>query len=366
MVAVTGPFPPWRGGIAQFTLRLSQAISRQRGIRRVSFSRLYPGLLFPGTAQTEPGGGGHSADAFVDSCNPLAWPRTRHRVASLGADLAVVQWWHPFFAPSLSASLPPRRALPRVAVCHNVEPHESFPLAGLLSRSFLRSCDILAVHSAGDEEKARGLFPGARVVRLFHPLYDQYLAHDPGREAARGMLGVPPGRRVVLFFGLVRPYKGLPDLLEAFSGLDGDVELIVAGECYSGGPRLRARLREPDLEGRVRWIDRFVDDREVAILFSASDLVALPYRDASQSGVAQIALAFGRPLVLTRTGGLPELVQDGVTGRLCPPGDPPALREALSQVISMLDRPGLGAEIAAFAERFSWDRYASLLLEAAG
>lgn len=364
-LALAGPFPPWRGGIAQFTLRLEQALAGSVDTARISFSRLYPGFLFPGTSQLEPGAVANlEAEVLLDSSNPLSWPGSARRTARLGARAVIAQYWHPFFAPSLALGLPPPRALPRVAVCHNVLPHDRFPFAASLARAFLGSCGLLVVHGAPDADEARSVAPGARVLRLFHPVYDQYVRPDGSAAAARASLGLDPDRRIVLFFGLVRPYKGLEDLLEAVAILGDGADLLVAGEAYSGREALHARMEKPDLAGRVRWIDRFIPDGEVDALFRAADVVALPYRSATQSGVAQIALAFRKPLVLTRTGGLPELVEEGRTGCLAEPGDPDSIAAALEAAFELAAEPGTARAVAETAARFGWDEYARRLLEA--
>ena len=364
-LALAGPFPPWRGGIAQFTLRLEQALAGSAETSRISFSRLYPGFLFPGTSQLEPGaGGGHEADVLLDSSNPLSWRRSANRIDRLGAGAVIAQYWHPFFVPSLASGLPANRILPRVAVCHNVLPHDRFPFAARLARAFLGSCGLLVVHGAPDAEEARAMAPGSRVLKLFHPVYDQYVRPGGSAAAARESLGIDPGRRIVLFFGLVRPYKGLEDLLEAFAILREEADLLVAGEAYSGREALHGRMERPDLAGRVRWIDRFIPDGEVDALFRAADVVALPYRSATQSGVAQIALAFRKPLVLTRTGGLPELVEEGRTGFLAEPCDPESLADALDAALAISAEPGTTGAVAAVTARFGWEEYARRLLEA--
>ncbi len=368
-LALAGPFPPWRGGIAQFSLRLETALSAICETRRVTYSYLYPPILFPGTSQLDPGATGSredhkAADAFLHSCNPLAWPGSARRIAAMSPDFTVAQYWHPFFAPALMHGLP--RSVRRAAVCHNVMPHESFPLAGSLARRFLRSCGLLVVHSASDEEEAVRIAPGSRILRLFHPIYDQYVGPERSVKEARAELGLDPDRRTVLFFGLIRPYKGLDDLLEAVAMLPDGIDLLVAGECYSGRERLLERLGREDLSGRVRWIEGFIPDSRVDAVFRSADAVALPYRSATQSGVAQIALSFRKPLVLTRTGGLPELVEEGRTGFLAEPCDPAGLASAVEKALSLAGDASSRTAIAGLARRFSWETYASSLLEALG
>lgn len=359
-----GPFPPHRGGISQFGMRLADVLEARVRVFRVGFARLYPGALFPGASQFDPPGGASvSAIAMMDSCSPPSWWSTRRRLSLLGADAAVVQWWHPFFAPVLNWSLPPEGMVRRIAVCHNIYPHEGFPMGRAAAKWFLRRAEALVVHSASDEASARALLPHTRVLRLFHPIYDQYLAYDRGRESARSGLGYGERERVILFFGLVRPYKGVEDLVEAFRDMPGDCRLLLAGECYSGADDLRRAIASSGAASRVRWDERFVPDSEVWAYFRAADLVVLPYRSATQSGVAQIALSFGRPMVLTRTGGLPELLDEGRTGFLAEPGSPESLAVAMRRALDLPGGTEMEGRVAEVASRFGWDRYADSLLE---
>jgi len=367
--ALAGPFPPYRGGIAQFSMRLLETLrNRFPGdvFDAVSYRRLYPGILFPGTSQRsvpDPAvSGERAAEELLDSLLPWRWLRARSLLEGRGIDRLVVQWWHPFFAPCLAMSLP--RGARSAAVCHNVLPHEGFPLRRTLTSALLRRMDLLVVHSASDAEEAAVIAGHHRVLRLFHPVYDQYLRHSGGREAARAALGFGPDDRVVLFFGLVRPYKGLEDLVAALGLLPDDVSLLVAGESYMDTGVLRRRIDSAGLSGRVHWHDRFVPDREVADFFDAADAVALPYRTATQSGVAQIALSFRKPLVLTDTGGLRELVDDGSTGRLVPVSDPEALAGAILSCLDLSRDAGTAERIGRKALEFTWPRYAETLMEA--
>ncbi len=369
IITEIGPFPPYRGGIAQFSLRLHRALSASPlgpRLLPVTYRRLYPGVLFPGTSQRERGEGTDiGALPLIDSLLPWQWASTRRRLRRQAPDWFIVQWWHPFFAPALLASIP--RGARCAAVCHNVMPHESFPLGRALARRFLGRMDLAVVHGAPSAEELGRLGGGPEVLRLFHPLYDQYLREGLDRDAARRRLGLDrfgPDARVVLFFGLVRPYKGVEDLLEAFPGMPDDTVLVVAGETYGDRRPLEEAAAAPETGGRLVWRDGFVPDDEVPLLFEAADVVCLPYRDATQSGVAQIALAFGRPLVLTRTGGLPELLEEGVTGTLAEPGDPASLRSALVAALRLSRTEGITLRIRRFAGRFSWSVYAGRLLEA--
>jgi len=371
--AVIGPFPPYRGGIAQFSNRLLSAlreISSEDDVSAISYKRLYPSFLFPGKSQFESESSSSSAAAsseqLIDSSLPLKWPITRKQLRLRELDRMIVQWWHPFFAPSLLHSLPNDTGIRTAAVCHNVFPHEHFPMGRFLARRFLSRMDLLVVHSESDMEQARNISPDIPVLRLYHPLYDQYLDDSVDRTASRRQLGFEDSDRVVLFFGLIRPYKGLVDLIDAVSILPANVKLLIAGECYSDSREISQRIVSAGLLDRVQWINSFIPDADVAALFSAADVVALPYRSATQSGVAQIALAFGKPLVLTRTGGLPDLLEEGITGMLAEPSDSNSIAEALMSALELSTIESTRAAVLEKSREFSWDRYAVRLMEALG
>ncbi len=358
-ICLLGPFPPLRGGIAQFNSRLAKALGEAgHRIEKVGFRTLYPRLLFPGRTQFEEAGSASPVEGvpLLRPTAPLTWPRTRRIISSMACDAAVVQWWHPFFAPCLSACLP--RNIPAAAVCHNLLPHEGFPFAQALTERFMRSMRTLVVHGGTDVDRASSF--GGRVVTLFHPLYDQYLEGAPSRAEARRRLGIPEGRTVLLFFGLVRRYKGLDILIEAMKLLPDDTVLLAAGENY-GDERELAEAAST-LGDRFERHDRFIPDREVGVFFRAADIVVLPYRTATQSGVAQIALAFGKPMVVTDVGSLGETVQPGVTGEIAERPDAGLLAGAVMKCGRIVSDPGHGDRVAVFAARFSWKTYAEALV----
>lgn len=345
-----GPLPPHRGGIAQFGSRLSSELEKLgHSVFAAGFSKLYPGFLFPGKSQLE--SGAQKARGPLHGYAPFAWPRARKALSALEPDAVVTQWWHPFFAPCLAFSSP--RGAKSAAVCHNVIPHESMPLAGPLSRFFLRRQDLLAVHSAPSAAEAERM--GPRVLKLFHPVYDQYLSTGLPRERAREQLGLEPGQTALLFFGLVRDYKGFDLLLDACSLLPERFRVIAAGENYTGRSFTSPRLL---------WRNEFIPDREVGTWFNAADMVVLPYKSASQSGIAQIALSFRKPLVVTPVGGLPEVVEHGVTGTVAEDVTAEALAGAVEKCAGFAFDKGTAGAIENKAREFSWQTYAKELAEA--
>lgn len=365
-IAFVGPFPPFRGGIAQFTARLYDTLIErypEHTFIPVSFSRLYPSLLFPGTSQMEPPGSGRyfRVIRLLDSCNPIRWPSARHFFRDNSFDRIIVQWWNPFFAPVLLNSIPPN--IRTTAICHNVLPHEGFLLSRMLTSRFIKRMDLLVTHSASGLDEVESITGRSDTLGLYLPLYDQYLNTGVDRSSSRQELGYSADTRVVLFFGLIRPYKGLMDLIEAMKLLPRRISLLIVGECYSDSDEILNAIGSEKLSGRVIWVNEFVPDDQVAKYFLASDVVALPYRHATQSAVAQIALSFGRVLVLTDTGGLSELVDKGSTGFLAEPCSPLSISRSIISGIDLSSDPALGDRISRKASEFSWTAYARKLMD---
>jgi len=245
-------------------------------------------------------------------------------------------------------------------------PHEHRWFDRLLTRYFVRSMDGFIAMS-GQVERELAQFDTTKP-RLFspHPIFDHFGA-PPAREDAARRLGLDPAARYLLFFGLVRPYKGLDMLIDAFAQLKRErvdvrenLKLLIAGEFYDDVERYRGQIERLGLADDVVVHDRFVHDDEIPAWFALADLLVLPYRTATQSGVTQIALHFDVPMVVTSVGGLPEIVRDGVTGYVCAP-DPAAIAAAVERFYAPGNAAALRAGFAEEKKRFGWPAAADAL-----
>ena len=378
-LALIGPSAPFRGGIAEYHDRLAAALAaRGHDVTRISYSRLYPHLFFPGRSQYAPGAGSASRrgeaalataldapEPLLDSLVPSSWRRVAARAETM--DAALCEWWHPFFAPALAtvAGRLRRRGVPAIFICHNLEPHEPLPGAALASRLALRRASGFVVQSSRDAGRLRVSHPGRPITVVLPPAEaPEPCGHGGDRARCGRALGIPAARRRLLFFGYVRAYKGLPTLLEALPGVPEDVQLIVAGEIYHRDARFYRHLADRfGVGARVTLLDRFVARGEVACCFNLADVVVLPYWAASQSAVAPLAMACGRAVVASAVGGLPDLVRPEETGLLVPPRDPAALATAVTRALARADV--WGAAAARAARVHTWETAAGSIADLA-
>jgi glycosyltransferase involved in cell wall biosynthesis len=280
----------------------------------------------------------------------------RYRRHARQADVVHWQW---LTVQPVDAYLLPR-GHPRVLTAHDIVPREPRPGQIRATKRLLERMDAVIAHSEHGAARLRdelGL-PADNVHVIPHGAFD-YLTHLPDEQPLPPELADVEGP-VVLFFGLLRPYKGVDLLIEAFHDIDGAELWIVGMPRMPLGP-----LRElaSEVRGRVRFVPRFVDDSEISAFFRRADIVALPYREIDQSGVLYTALAFGKPIVLTSVGGLAEVAAQGAA-RAVRPNAPVELAAAIQE---LLDKPGERERLArtaaeAAAGRYSWDSIAEQTL----
>lgn len=361
-IALVGPFHPWRGGIAQYLGLLGEALTQRADVRGVTFTRQYPGFLFPGSSQRDPLAAAPRFEVapLLDSIGPWSWRRTAAHLERFAPGLVILKWWLPFFGPAFASSVGPlrRHGTRVVLVCDNLVPHEKRPGDRAFTSWMLRNSDGYLVMSDAVERDLDVLKPGAPRRRVKHPLYAQFDAGRWTRETARAKLGLDG--EVVLFFGYVRRYKGLDTLLEAWprvrearGGAGAGPTLVVAGEAYEDMAPYHAL--NPGNPPDVRFLTRYIPDDEVEALFKAADVVVLPYRSATQSGVTHVAYALGVPVITTDVGGLAETVHPGRTGLVTPPADPAALAAAIVRYFAEDLAPRMREGVHALQREHAWD-----------
>ena len=364
-----GPTYPFRGGISHYTTLLCQNLRRRHEVDFYTFTRQYPTFLFPGKTDKDPSKLPLRVEAMplIDPLNPLTWLRAARRIRDSQPDLLIMQWWVPYWAPAFAtiAFLVRRSAEVKICfICHNVVPHERRVVDRVLAKLTLSQGHSFIVHSQVDEARLRNLLPQAHIVRTVHPVYDFFRQDGlPDQKSeARKALDLPD-KKVLLFFGFVRPYKGLEYLLTAMPRVlaEIDAHLLIVGEFWTPESHCRACINDLGIGENVTIVNRYVPNEEVHIFFAAADVVVLPYTEATQSGVAQIAFGFERPVITTDVGGLSEVVRHGETGLLVPPGQSEPLAEAIKSFFRADLGDSFAANIHKERERFSWDRLVDLI-----
>jgi glycosyltransferase involved in cell wall biosynthesis len=358
-IAMVGPILPLRGGIAQHTTMLHRALQQFANIRTFSFSRQYPAWLFPGESDRDPAYEGHrepGVEYLIDSVNPLTWRKVVQEISDFDAEEVIFPWWTIFWVPTFGYMARALRKQDRKIVffCHNVVEHEAAWWKTALSRNVLKLGDRFVVHTREDQHNLKTLLPDAQVSVHPHPIYDQF-PEPKGIFHRRRKLEL-------LFYGFVRPYKGLDLLVEAMGRLKNeDVQLTVAGEFWEGEEKIRERIEELDIIDQVELRPRYHTDQETAELFDRADVVVLPYRSATGSGVVPIAYHYNKPVIVTRVGGLPDVVQKGKTGLLVTPNDENALAQAIL-TISNMEKDQMKKSIKKLKQHMSWPSLAKTLI----
>jgi len=366
-ITMVGTFPPIKG-ISEYCVPLACALGRLIDVDFVSFSHIYPEALYPGGTKERndtlpiPSAPNLVVRRVLDWFNPLGWLWTG--LAAPGAVLHV-QWWTYFLSPVVLSLVAPAklRGTPVVMTVHNVLAHETNVLDRALTRLAFSFADRFLVHTEENRRQLVELFgvPAGRIAVIPYGALGFYADQELSRDEARRKLELDPAGRVLLYFGIIRDYKGLEVLLRALPTVVGAVEnvtLVVAGTCWSGWERYQRIIDELKLAGHLRLHVGYVPSSMVKVYFRAADLVVLPYLHfEGQSGPGNIALAFGVPLVVTRTGGLPKLVRD--SSAVVPPGDEGALARALIACLSSPERLArLAADSGVLAKAYSWEHIA--------
>jgi glycosyltransferase involved in cell wall biosynthesis len=362
-VALLGPSPPDRGGIARETALLARELETLVALAWFTFSRPYPRWLDPRRFDRSPGSATvPGARPSLDWRSPRSWKRTAREIAASHADALIVPWWTSFWGVPFRRVFTGVRTLspemPRLLLCHNVSDHEARVFERFLTLGAFLEADAFVVHAEADRVRLARRIPRRPVAVLPHPVVD---APRPARDAARRALGITTP--LVLFLGLVRRYKGVDVLLDAAPRIvrETGAKIAVVGEVFPEARYLERRWEHSPVRDSILWRDDYVAEEELSRWLAASDVVVLPYRYVSGSGIAARAIAARRPMAAAEVGGLVETVRPGATGELFEPADPDALAGAVARVLakSLEDwEPGL----ARAAREASWPRYVDGLL----
>ena len=366
-IALLSCFYPFRGGISQFNASLYLELGKSHTVKAFNFKRQYPEFLFPGKTQyvtKDDDAVPIESESLLDTANPFTYWRTYRAIRDWKPDVVVISYWMSYFGPSLGfIARRLKRHCKVISVLHNVIPHEPKFFDALLTKYFLSGCSGNVTLCDEVAEDLRKLSPKALNVTLFHPIYAHFGEKLP-REEAESALGLRHGMKNLLFFGLIREYKGLDILLDAFGRLDGSYQLIVAGEPYGPFDKYQRIIDNSPAKDRIKLFTHYIKDSEVKDYFSAADLAVLPYRSATQSGISAIAYHFEVPMVVTDVGGLRQAIGDCGTGLVAPKADPECIVKEIETYFSDTNIKTLCVNsIRAEKERLSWKTFCRRLVE---
>ena len=362
-IVIVGVAPPYRGGISLHNALLFNYLSQKHNVICYNFIRQYPNLFFPGKTQyqTKESAISIPSERILDSINPLTWYKTAQKILSENPELVIFRSWNPFFcimfgyiAKNIRNHQPSIKSL---AICDNIIPHEKFFLDKFLMRFFLKQMDFHIVQSSIVQNELLTLVPEATYLKLFHPIYNVFGKPKP-QINAKEELNIN-AKYIILYAGLIRSYKGFDILIKSVNYIAkqlDDFVVLAIGESYEKN-KYNDLIKKEKIEKLFIWENRYVTDKEFNKYFSACDVVALPYRSASQSGIIPIAYHFNKPVVVTNVGGLPDMVINDKTGRVIPSEDPKVLAGVLSENLQNGKFKSMYSFISDYKKQFSWETF---------
>jgi glycosyltransferase involved in cell wall biosynthesis len=368
VISIISVFPPYRGGISTFSDYLYRSLKDITAVNAFNFSHLYPPVLFPGKTQFDPAKNNIDyADRVLHSWNFFKWKKAANDIIASKPDQILICYWHPFFAPLyLHLSRHIRKNSPNTTVnllAHNVLPHEHFPFGKMLSKKLVDKVDKVILLSQKSLEEFKVLKSKTDVKVLFHPVYEQDFPQKSKQEL-RAVYGFTDSDYIPLFFGLIRPYKGLDLFIEALNKIDFNeynIRPLIAGEFYTEKAPLLNKINTNDLS-QYKIIDRFVSDKEMAELFTLSDVLVMPYKSATQSGILANAINFKLPSIVTNLSGLTEHVEHNKTALVVSKNNAIELSDAIISMTHQNIMDAIKKELPALKSELSWYNFSQRLL----
>jgi glycosyltransferase involved in cell wall biosynthesis len=341
-ISLVGPVYPYRGGISHFTSSLARAfLELNVDLQVISFKRQYPKWLYPGESDLDPSAVHESVQAefILDPFWPVTWWKAIRAIHAFNSRIVVIEWWTVFWGPAyfMVTKFLHRHGLKVIFLIHNVLPHEEKPWDRLLTKLVLRQGDGYLVQTERERDRLFELIGHQDCIRVQpHPIYKFNLTENLTQQEARLKLGLPSKIPVILFFGIVRPYKGLNILLKALSILNQTNEyyLLIAGEFWQDKAEYLSQIKQLGIQHKVKIIDHYIPNEDLPIIFTAADVFTAAYLEGTQSGTTSLALGFGSRVVVSDrvARGIPENIISFV--EIVPSGDPLALATGIQKAIA--------------------------------
>tara|TARA_B100000886_G_scaffold50653_1_gene31151 strand:+ start:185 stop:1300 length:1116 start_codon:yes stop_codon:yes gene_type:complete len=316
-----GPYIPFRGGISDFHKYLANQISLKHNVTILNFKKLYPKILFPGKSQYKDINlERNSSLRILNPLNFLSWKRAIKKINQLNSDIVIFSYWHPFFSPMYSFIAKRISAKKIYFLIHNVKSHQFFPFQDFIFRKMIKNATHLVVMNQNEIKKLKKYNFKGKIISSFHPIYDIDFNRDH-RNQFRSELGIK-SEPIILFFGLIRPHKGLEILIKAVNKIKvqiPDLKVFIVGEPYTDLKNYISLIKKYGIESSFIFDSNFVNDEKLMKYFLSSDVLVLPYKKATQSGVLSLSMNFNLPSIVSSEGGLKDYVINEKTGYIVNP-----------------------------------------------
>jgi len=365
-IFVIGPAYPLRGGLATFDELFCRSLCEQgHDAQIISYSLQYPNFLFPGSTQYDQSGippAGIKIHTLINSVNPLNWIKTANFIKKEKPDFVVVRYWIPFMGPALGTICKriAKSGVKVIAITDNVIPHEKRAGDTAFTKYFIKHCQGFVTMSKAVLNDLAKFTTSTHKKFLLHPLYTAF-GEKVDKQEARKKLDISLSDKTILFFGLIRHYKGLDMLLEAMADpriKEMNLKLLVAGEFYEDKKPYMDIVEKHALQSSVILFDKFIPNEEVKYYFSASDLLTLPYRSATQSGVTQVAFQFEKPTLVTNVGGLSEIIPHGKCGYVVD-SNPQAIADSIVDYFANGREAAMSVAMAQEKKKYDWSIFSN-------
>ena len=370
-IAIISPYPPYRGGISKHSENLCNELIKTQDIIVYNFTRLYPKLLFPGTNQYLDNYKSSKINAIrsIDSINPITWRNTAKDILSKKVDKIIFRYWNPFFIPTYNSIIKfvnkRNKNIKIYAICDNIISHEKFYFQKYMIQSFIKKLDGVIVMSENVKKSVAQINKNVKCEKILLPILSDFNELTSINEA-RKKLSYNKNKKIFLFFGLIRQYKGLDILLSAINNINksllDDFECLIVGESYEKLSNYKSIINE-DVINKITWITKYVSDKEASLYFSASDFIILPYKSASQSGIIPMAYYYYKPVIASDVSGLKEMLVENETGYLFSNKNSDKLTKILEEcILNGYENLNLN-KIKSFSDNLSTNSYVNKLLK---
>ena len=363
--------PPFRGGISEQTELLVDNLGIENDVLLINFKKQYPSILFPGKSQFRPNHNRikikQNNVRIIDSVNPYTWKKASNFIIKAKPELILVRYWHPFFAVCHSYIIKRVKekinSLKILMFCDNIISHEKNILDKNLSKILIKRCDGIILQSRETEKQLLKLNSKITYRRMFHPIQSNVKIIN--QSEAKNKLNIS-SKKIVLFFGLIRKYKGFDTFIDVAAKTihkNYNIDFIAVGEPYYNKNKYIKQINKLNLGDRFKWIDQYVSDELADNYLAASDLVVLPYKSATQSGIIPYAYSQNKPVVTTNLLGLSDYVEDNKTGFISKSGSSDEMSKLIIKFFNVQNKESFTNNIIEFKKQFSWQKLSYQIVE---